>query len=126
VRVFIDDDAIGTQAFENLERVGLTDSVAGRCAELHQPGRYVVQMRSTRLLSALGAATLLFAACGEDSPSDSAAPAPATESAATADTDSAAVAPELLQFTAPLVGGGEIDATSLAGKPTVFWFWAPN
>lgn len=36
-------------------------------------------------------------------------------------------APEALQFTAPLVGGGEIDlAAGFDNKPTVFWFWAPN
>jgi len=92
-------------------------------------------MRSTRFLPVLCAATLLFAACGGDSSSDSAASIPAaapadvnadTADTADTDTDSAAVVPELLQFTAPLVGGGTIDATALAGKPTVFWFWAPN
>lgn len=36
------------------------------------------------------------------------------------------VVPAALQFTAPLVGGGELDAAALAGKPTVFWFWAPT
>ena len=36
-------------------------------------------------------------------------------------------APEALQFTAPLVGGGEIDlAAEFNNKPTVFWFWAPT
>ena len=34
--------------------------------------------------------------------------------------------PDILSFTAPLVGGGEIDARTLAGKPTVLWFWAPT
>lgn len=33
---------------------------------------------------------------------------------------------ELLQFTAPLVGGATFDAATLAGMPTVFWFWAPT
>lgn len=38
-----------------------------------------------------------------------------------------APAPEALQFTAPLVGGGEIDlAAGFDNKPTVFWFWAPT
>ena len=54
--------------------------------------------------------------------------APATD--ASADTDPAATAPlvvpEALQFVAPLVGGGEIDAATLADKPTVLWFWAPT
>ena len=35
-------------------------------------------------------------------------------------------APQALQFSAPLVGGGTIDpAAEFAGKPTVMWFWAP-
>ncbi len=34
--------------------------------------------------------------------------------------------PEALQFTAPLVGGGEFNGADYAGKPTVFWFWAPT
>jgi hypothetical protein len=36
------------------------------------------------------------------------------------------VVPEALQFTAPLVGGGQFDGATYAGKPTVFWFWAPT
>jgi thiol-disulfide isomerase/thioredoxin len=30
-----------------------------------------------------------------------------------------------VQFTAPLLGGGEFTSASLAGKDTVLWFWAP-
>jgi hypothetical protein len=41
-------------------------------------------------------------------------------------TDPAVVVPEALQFTAPLVGGGTFDGAAVAGKPTVFWFWAPT
>jgi hypothetical protein len=33
--------------------------------------------------------------------------------------------PPILEFTAPLVGGGQIDGASLAGTPVLFWFWAP-
>ena len=43
-----------------------------------------------------------------------------------APTEPAAVVPEALQFTAPLVGGGTFDGAAAAGKPTVFWFWAPT
>jgi hypothetical protein len=35
-------------------------------------------------------------------------------------------APEILQFTSTLVGGGELDAAELSGKPTAFWFWSPT
>ena len=41
-------------------------------------------------------------------------------------TDPTAAVPEALQFTAPLVGGGTFDGAAAAGKPTVFWFWAPT
>ena len=62
-----------------------------------------------------------------DAPSD----APATDAPAGIDgdpipTDAAIVVPEALAFTAPLVGGGEFDGAAMAGKPTVFWFWAPT
>jgi hypothetical protein len=43
-----------------------------------------------------------------------------------ASTEPAVVVPEALQFTAPLVGGGTFDGAAVAGKPTVFWFWAPT
>jgi hypothetical protein len=32
----------------------------------------------------------------------------------------------LLAFNATLVGGGEFDGRTLAGRPAVFWFWAPT
>lgn len=55
--------------------------------------------------------------------------AAATESSAVAppSTSGAAVtdAPEALQFSAPLVGGGQIELASLAGRPVLLWFWAP-
>lgn len=34
-------------------------------------------------------------------------------------------APELLRFDAKTVDGQAFDGRSLAGKPVVFWFWAP-
>ncbi len=57
----------------------------------------------TRIAAALLVAVLLgaTAACGGDDP-EVAAP-----------------------FTASVVGGGELDSASFAGKPTVLWFWAP-
>jgi hypothetical protein len=33
--------------------------------------------------------------------------------------------PAALEFAAPLVGGGEIELTTLAGRPVLLWFWAP-
>ena len=34
--------------------------------------------------------------------------------------------PAALDFRAQLVGGGEFDGSELAGRPVVFWFWAPT
>jgi hypothetical protein len=31
-----------------------------------------------------------------------------------------------LQFSAPLVGGGQFDGASVVGTPVAFWFWAPT
>ena len=36
-----------------------------------------------------------------------------------------AAVPEILEFRAPLVGGGTFDAAELAGTPVAIWFWAP-
>ena len=89
---------------------------------------------------------LLLGACGDDpattaassttsSPSDepSADPSEAPsedsadeQSAEPADAgDGTAATPELLDFTATTVGGDSFDGASLAGSPTVLWFWAP-
>ena len=50
---------------------------------------------------------------------------PAATAPPTATTSSAAVVPVLLDFEAPLVGGGTIRGADLAGRDTLFWFWAP-
>jgi len=108
-------------------------------------------MRGSRFLPALAASSLLIAACGGGSTNDgtAATPKPAAETSLASDVpaidvaaidvaaagpapaDTAAAgdvvaAPAALQFTAPLVGGGELDTATLAGKPTLFWFWAPT
>lgn len=85
------------------------------------------------------AATLLVACGGSDdtastpdapattAPNATTAP-PATaapEQQAPAGGDAAATVPAALQFTAPLVGGGEIEMGTLAGRPVLLWFWAP-
>lgn len=89
---------------------------------------------------------LLLGACGDDpattaassttsspsdepsaDPSEALSDAPAEEpSAEPADAgDGTAATPELLDFTATTVGGDSFDGASLAGSPTVLWFWAP-
>lgn len=81
---------------------------------------------------------LLLGACGDDpaptatspttsSPSDEPSTEPSEEpSAEPADAgEGTAETPELLDFTATTVGGQAFDGASLAGSPTVLWFWAP-
>ncbi|MEG3628357.1 redoxin domain-containing protein [Streptomyces poriticola] len=103
-------------------------------------------MRVRALLPAtLAAALLTLTACGSDDGSEAAgegsAPPTASASAppsadsggngtgadgtgADAGTGTAEV-PEALDFTATTVDGTPFDGKSLAGKPTVLWFWAP-
>jgi hypothetical protein len=69
---------------------------------------------------------LVATACGSDSGAD--ANPPANSTLATAGEPSEVPSPdvaEALRFRAPLVGGGEIDLSTLAGQPVVMWFWAP-
>lgn len=66
----------------------------------------------------------------EDEPAASTA-TPASgpnETGTPADGGSAVVpadAPEALQFSAPLLGGGDIEMAALAGRPVLLWFWSP-
>ncbi len=48
-----------------------------------------------------------------------------TEPASDLETSADVVVPAALDFTAPLLGGGQFDGASAAGKPLVLWFWAP-
>jgi len=64
----------------------------------------------------------LLGACGPD-PASGPAGAPAAQTPVGSASE---VTPEALRFTAPLVGGGTLDASTLADRPTVFWFWAPG
>ncbi|MEO3859837.1 redoxin domain-containing protein [Acrocarpospora sp. B8E8] len=74
-------------------------------------------------------------ACGSGAGDDSANPVgagaplsatitPAAPTASPAPAKPAAV-PASLRFTAKTLSGDSFDGTSLAGKPVVFWFWAP-
>jgi hypothetical protein len=76
---------------------------------------------------------LIVIGCGSNTESDAdanrtSAPsvAPSAEQSVATDADApVAVVPEALRFRAPLVGGGEIDMSTLAARPVVLWFWAP-
>ena len=58
-------------------------------------------------------------------PTVPAEPSVPTEPTAGVGTATVAV-PELLDFAAPLVGGGEFSGSDVAGTPIAFWFWAPT
>jgi thiol-disulfide isomerase/thioredoxin len=81
-------------------------------------------MASTVLLGAL-----VLSSCATD-------PGEAVDASSEVATDSAAIAPEpaadtavavpdLLDFSSVTVAGDTFDGASVAGRPTVFWFWAP-
>lgn len=82
------------------------------------------------LRSSVVAGLLVLSACGGSSSEGAStttkpagdATAPPTTATATA---SAPAGSELLAFTAPAIGGGEVDASVYQGRPTLLWFWAP-
>ena len=63
-----------------------------------------------------------------DVPAEPAVPTePSVPTEPTAGVGTATVAvPALLDFAAPLVGGGEFSGSDVAGTPIAFWFWAPT
>lgn len=63
---------------------------------------------------------LLAAGCGGSG--NAAAPSTAAGTGASSTTVASA---DLLSFSAPTIGGGELDAASFRGRPTLLWFWAP-
>jgi thiol-disulfide isomerase/thioredoxin len=97
-------------------------------------------MLTVRAAAVLMAAALLATACagsGEgaaptggtttEAPATSAAPPPATTASSPSGAPGAAKAevPEALKFSAKTLDGQAFQGESLAGKPVVFWFWAP-
>ncbi len=88
-----------------------------------------------RPVLAVALAALLLGGCadGAEQPGDAAsAPAASTAPSSTAASppgpdaaSTGAQVPELLEFTATTVSGEAFDGASLAGRPTLFWFWAP-
>ena len=88
-----------------------------------------------RRLAPLLAAGIVLAACGsgtDDAASTvtslstgSTATTPAPTDASEGSAVVADEAPAALRFAAPLIGGGDIELTTLAGRPVLLWFWAP-
>lgn len=78
----------------------------------------------------------LLVGCGSEAAEDSARPAPAASASGTGSTTpeptpstdgttATPKVPEILRFSGKTVDGAAFDGSSLAGRPTVFWFWAP-
>lgn len=89
-------------------------------------------MRARTVLPAALAATLLvLTGCGTGSGAgdDASAVSPPASSpslpVASATGSDGDTVPSALRFTATTVDGTSFDAESLAGSPTVLWFWAP-
>jgi hypothetical protein len=84
----------------------------------------LMRAATVRLSIAAVAAISLLIGCGSSDPSTQStandAAQPTAAGAAPSDV------PAVLDFAAPLVGGGEFSGKSVAGKPTAFWFWAPT
>ncbi|QOV33908.1 redoxin domain-containing protein [Streptomyces ferrugineus] len=91
-------------------------------------------MHARLLFTAVVATTALtLSGCGTQDDTSSGAAA-ATDSSSASDSSTAAqdgdgsgaaAVPEALRFTGTTVDGKPFDAATLAGKPTVLWFWAP-
>jgi hypothetical protein len=96
--------------------------------------RLVLPLIAVGMLAACGGAeTDPASPAAAASPSDSSTPAtqpaaaPSSTPARPGEPTSSVPAnvPEALKFAAPLVGGGDIELTTLAGRPVLLWFWAP-
>jgi len=86
-----------------------------------------------RLLAIIGAVALL-AGCAAPvvttpstliTPADIPSGAAVASPAASADAPAPAVVPATLRFSGKTLDGAAFDATTMAGKPTILWFWAP-
>lgn len=81
-----------------------------------------------RAVIALVALSLVAAACGGETATSASRsePDPTTSASAVQPSSSApAGIPEILEFEAPLLGGGTLRGVDYAGKDVAFWFWAP-
>lgn len=74
------------------------------------------------------ATILVLAACA--GPPETATPAPPSPEPATPGEgeetpEPPAEVPEILEFAAPRLGGGQVQGAELAGRDVALWFWAP-
>jgi hypothetical protein len=68
------------------------------------------------------AALIGVAACSGSDGASSTAP----EAASSTDVRVTAGVPRSLSFSAQILGGGQMDGASLAGRAVMLWFWAPT
>ncbi len=86
-------------------------------------------MGARLLYSAVGAMLLSAGACATDpvvtptAPLSGADSTPVETPEALEGSDTAGAA--FLSFTAPAIGGGQVDAAQYQGRPTLLWFWSP-
>jgi thiol-disulfide isomerase/thioredoxin len=83
-----------------------------------------VRRRALLLLAAAG--VLLVAGCGSEPVAPTPAAAETVEAAPSKATEAPPVTvPATLRFSGKTLDGKAFDASTLAGKPTILWFWAP-
>ena len=74
------------------------------------------------LVGALAIFALVAPACAKSAPTgDRSATSPGLQEAS----PSRGAVPEVLDFTAPLLGGGTLHGADYAGQDVAIWFWAP-
>lgn len=92
-----------------------------------------------RALATAAMVALLLTSCGSEPTASSTTEAGATAETATASAEAtvepsapktdpratSVAVPAALKFSGTTVDGAAFDGASVAGKPTVFWFWAP-
>jgi len=73
----------------------------------------------------LAAAVSLAAGCGTGAPQAAPKAVAVTVSAEPGDAKLAAAVPATLNFSGKTLDGAAFNASTMAGKPTILWFWAP-
>ena len=85
-----------------------------------RPDRVFSKRGATRRALTAVVVLVWLTACGST-------PSAAKETTAKSSTPTGTVeVPKLLQFSAPLVGGGNFAGADYAGRASAFWFWAPT